>query len=177
MDLKLKDMKRSVARCQLGTALDLFLADNDPVSVHVLASGACELLDGLAEVEGADRFSMHILATFPDYGIDKLRRVQRKYYNAFKHLFELRNATARNDLDALEEFNDEVNDHALFIGWHDYMNLAQSLPVEAQVFQGWYSRCIRRRRLMALIWIHFSENSPASRRYDVQTRKKSFWSE
>jgi hypothetical protein len=33
--------KLEVVRRQLGTALALFLNDHDPVSVHVLASGAC----------------------------------------------------------------------------------------------------------------------------------------
>jgi hypothetical protein len=138
MDPKLKEIKRSIARCQLGTALDLFLADRDPVSVHVLASGACELLDGLAEVEGTDRFMTHILESFPDCNVAELRRIQRKYYNAFKHLLERGKAAARNDVDVINAFNDNVNDHALFIGWHDYMSLAHSLPVEAQVFQAWY---------------------------------------
>ena len=31
-----------------------------------------------------------------------------------------------------------MNDHVLYLGWHDYMLATTSLPVEAQVFQMWY---------------------------------------
>lgn len=38
----------------------------------------------------------------------------------------------------LAEFADDVNDHALFIGWYDYMEAVGTMPLEAQVFQLWY---------------------------------------
>ena len=37
-------LKIECARRQLGTALDLYLRDLDPVSVHCLANGGCELI-------------------------------------------------------------------------------------------------------------------------------------
>lgn len=34
-------------------------------------------------------------------------------------------------------FDDTANDHALFIGWYDYMLATGALPIEAQVHQLW----------------------------------------
>ncbi len=44
----------------------------------------------------------------------------------------------RDDEKLLARFDDEVNDHTLFIGWHDYMLAVRALPVEAQAFHVWY---------------------------------------
>jgi hypothetical protein len=41
----LSKLKIASARRQLGTALALYLQDADPVSVHCLAGGGCELID------------------------------------------------------------------------------------------------------------------------------------
>jgi hypothetical protein len=129
--------KTQVARRHLGTALALFLEDCDPVSVHTLACAGCEVAEHLTRKAGKEPFSTHALATFPSLDIGKIRRVQNEYWNAFKH------ATTRDGLDRADEallasFDDEANNHTLFVGWHDYMLATGSLPPEAQVFQIWY---------------------------------------
>jgi hypothetical protein len=43
-----------------------------------------------------------------------------------------------DDQELLNRFNDEKNNHMLFIGWHDYWNAIGKVPIEAQVFQVWY---------------------------------------
>ena len=63
--------------------------------------------------------------------------MQNQYWNAFKHA-RTRSGLERDDRDLLERFDDAVNDHTLFIGWHDYMLAVRALPIEAQVFQIWY---------------------------------------
>jgi hypothetical protein len=68
--------------------------------------------------------------TFPDLG-------QNQYWNTFKHALTL-GGIEREDSELLERFEDEVNDHTLFIGWHDYMLAVRALPIEAQIFQVWY---------------------------------------
>jgi hypothetical protein len=40
--------KLNVARHQLGTALDLFIRDRDPIAVQCLACGGVELIDSIA---------------------------------------------------------------------------------------------------------------------------------
>jgi hypothetical protein len=66
-----------------------------------------------------------------------VRRLQNQFWNAFKHA-RTRDGLERADEELLGRFNDQVNDHALLIGWYDYQMATKILPVEAQVFQTWY---------------------------------------
>ena len=129
--------KTKVARRQLGTALALFIDDLDPVSVHTLACSGGEIAEHLTHKAGAKPFFSHALATFPDLDVKELRRLQRKFWNAFKHA-TIRDGKERDDRKLLERFNDLQNDHTLFVAWYDYMLGVKSMPVEAQVFQAWY---------------------------------------
>ncbi|MCX7310317.1 MAG: hypothetical protein NTV56_00970 [Alphaproteobacteria bacterium] len=129
--------KIEAARRQLGTALALYLSDHDPVSVHALAGGACELIEFHAEKAGGKPFVSHMLTTRPDLDIAKLHRIQRQYWNAFKHALDQK-GHEREDDDLLAAFNDEQNDHALFIGWYDYAQAANQMPIEAQAHNVWY---------------------------------------
>jgi hypothetical protein len=129
--------KIEIARRQLGTALALFLQDADPVSVHTLACAGCEIAEHLTRKAGAEPFSTHALAIFPNLDVSKIRRLQNQNWNAFKHAMT-RGGMERDDGRLLERFDDKVNDHTLFVGWHDYMLAVRTLPVEAQVFQVWY---------------------------------------
>jgi maleate cis-trans isomerase len=74
--------KINVARHQLGTALELFIRDRDPIAVHCLACAGCEIIETIAEIEGVPPFSSHILKTFPDMDMRALRDKQRIIYNA-----------------------------------------------------------------------------------------------
>ena len=129
--------KAQIARRQLGTALALFLADSDPVSVHTLACAGCEIAEHLTKKAGAKPFSTHALATFPDLDIKEIRSLQNQYWNAFKHA-TTHGGAERADQELLERFCDEMNDHTFFVGWHDYALAVGSLPLEAQAFQVWY---------------------------------------
>jgi hypothetical protein len=130
-------LKIEAARRQLGTALALYLADADPVSVHCLAGGGCELIEYFAEKAGGEPFSTHILKTFPNMDIADVRRLQRQYWTAFKHATHF-NKDERKDDELLAQFEDTQNDAALFIGWYDYAQAARALPIEAQVHQAFY---------------------------------------
>ena len=129
--------KTEIARRQLGTALAMFLEDSDPVSVHTLACAGCEIAEHLTRKAGEEPFSTHALLTFPDLDHGEIRRLQNQYWNAFKHA-QTRDGIEREDSELLERFGDEVNDHTLFVGWHDYMLAVGALPIEAQIFQAWY---------------------------------------
>lgn len=131
-------LKIASARRQLGTALALYLQDADPVSVHCLANGGCELIEHYAKTAGAQPFSSHALETFPEMKIQDIRRLQRQFWNAFKHATHQYGGGERDDDALLARFTDEQNDHALFIGWYDYAATANAMPVEAQVHQAWY---------------------------------------
>jgi hypothetical protein len=129
--------KANVARRQLGTALALFIEDQDPVSVHVLACGGGEVAEQLARQAEQEPFATEIMTTFNDLKIQDIRRIRNQFWNAFKHATTLA-GTARADTELLASFGDQQNEHALFIGWYDYMMAVNQLPVEAQVFQIWY---------------------------------------
>jgi hypothetical protein len=129
--------KIEAARRQLGTALALYLNDSDPVSVLCLAGGGCEVIEHFASKGGGKPFVSHMLETHPDLDSAKLHRIQRRYWNAFKHALD-RQGRERDDEKLLAAFNDEQNDHMLFIGWYDYAQAVNKLPVEAQAHQVWY---------------------------------------
>lgn len=134
---EITSLKLRVARAQLGTALHLFLHDKDPISVHVLASGGGEVVEGLLGATGGEPFSAHVLNINVDLDAKTLRRLRNQYWNAFKH-FHDRSGDPRDDTDLLKGFDDSANDIQLFIGWLDYMRLTQQLPVAAQAFQVWW---------------------------------------
>jgi hypothetical protein len=87
--------KIGVARAQLLTAMDLFLRDKDPISVHSLACGGGELIEGLAQASGREPFSTHILQTQPHLDQIKIRRLRNKYWNAFKHFYDLKGTSEK----------------------------------------------------------------------------------
>jgi hypothetical protein len=106
--------------------------------VHCLANGGCELIEFYANKVAGQPFTSHILKTYPDLDISKIKRIQRQYWTAFKHATHQHSRQERDDEDLLRQFTDEQNDHALFIGWYDYAIATQKMPIEAQVHQKWY---------------------------------------
>lgn len=131
------ESKAEIARRQLGTALSLFIANDDPVSVHCLACGGAEIADALASSAGAKTFAQHALDLHPEMKKGELVAIKNKYWNALKHA-QTRDGRLRSDDQLMGRFSDADNDHILFVGWHDYAEAVGSLPIEAQVFQVWY---------------------------------------
>lgn len=129
--------KLQIARRQLGTALDLFLRDLDPISVHCLACGGGEVAETITERAGEESFALHALEVVPDLTRKKLREMRNRYWNAFKHAAD-RGGFDRKDQEIISEFNDEKNDHVLFLGWYDLSLIMKMMPIEAQAFQAWY---------------------------------------
>ena len=105
-----------------------------PTIPVTLACAGCEIAEYLTHKAGEEPFSTHVLATFPDLDIGKIRQLQNQYSNAFKHA-RTRGGIEREDSELLARFGDEVNDHTLFIGWRDYQQAVGTLPIEAQIFQ------------------------------------------
>ena len=134
----MSDLKIEVARRQLGTATNLYLRDLDPVSVHCLANAGCELTEFYARKLSGVALLTDFAQLAPDTDIAKLKRLQRQYWNAFKHATEQWNDKERDDEDILKRFTDEQNDIALVIGWYDYHRATGKMPIEAQVQQLWF---------------------------------------
>ncbi|TYC63959.1 hypothetical protein FMN50_02010 [Rhodobacterales bacterium] len=131
-------LKFDIARAQLGAATGLFLRDRDPISVHALACGACELLEGVGQVENVEVLSALVLKLNPDMKPGKIVRLRNQYWNAIKHFYAQDKKTVREDAALLAHFSDVQNDTVIWQGWHDYQALAGKLPIEAQVLQVWY---------------------------------------
>ncbi|MGO8390549.1 hypothetical protein ACC760_07305 [Rhizobium ruizarguesonis] len=131
-------IKIGIARAQLGTALDIFIRDRDPIAIHALACGGSEIIEGLAEQADIPTLSTHILKTMPDIDYKKIKRLRNQYWNAIKHFYQQDGKTARDDEELMADFSDGANDCVLFMGWLDYLLLTKRLPVEAQVFQVWW---------------------------------------
>ncbi len=129
--------KLEVARRQLGTALQLFLDDQDPVSVHVLASGAIEICTALVKASGQRSFKDIAIHANPVLTERLYNEISTQYWNSFKH-YGRRDGLPRDDSDLFALFSDEANDFHLFIGWHDYGMVKGQMPIEAQCFTAWF---------------------------------------
>lgn len=143
--------KLDVARHQLGTALDLFIRDRDPIAVQCLACGGGEIIESIASLNNLRPFSTHMLESMPGLNIGRLRTLQRQYWNALKHMHQ-RDGQPRDDSALLGAFNDKANDAALFIGWHDYYAVTSRLPLPVQVFQLWWFALNEEKSFPERIW-------------------------
>lgn len=133
------NLKIEAARRQLGMALDLHIRGLDPVSVHCLASGGCEVIEHFAAAGEQGSLSAFLLEQNPDLKIADLRKLQRQHWNAFKHATgKSEGSAARADDELLQAFSSRNNDAPLFVGWTDYGNATGMMPIEAQVFVAWY---------------------------------------
>ncbi|WGG61963.1 hypothetical protein [Brucella intermedia] len=132
------ETKLKVARAQLGTATELYLRDRDPVSIQVLACGAAEIIEKLADISGKPPISTYLLKTQPNLDLGKFYVARNYYWNAFKHLTNHKGQLRTDDIDTIQNFTDSDNDAILFTAWFDYMQATGRLPVSAQVFQLWF---------------------------------------
>ena len=123
--------KVDVARQQLVTAIRLFFAREDAVSIYSLASNAWEVIDELCRLATVESESLRTRSH-----IDRSKDLKRDYINSpyrnfFKH--------ADRDPDAvLSGFTERSPEAVLFLACEDYIRLNRASPVEVQVFQFWF---------------------------------------
>jgi hypothetical protein len=131
--------KLEVSRRQLGTALNLYLNNQDPVSVHVLANSGWTIAEGLAK-QNPDHIQVisNKLIDGTELREDEIISIKNKFYNAFKHYKTQRGKERGNDQEIFNKFKEEENDIYLFLGWYDYMQAGGRLPLEAQLLQVWF---------------------------------------
>ena len=129
--------RQEIVRRQLGVAMQLFLDDLDPISIHCLASSAAENASLLAKAKSGHTLNDHILYTFPHRQLKDIRKLRNQYWTPIKHA-----KSHSGEKFELEEqfvgFSDLVNDHTLFVVWYDCCRANLPLPIEAQIFQVWY---------------------------------------
>lgn len=123
--------KLEVARRQLATAIDLFFADRDAVSVYSLAANSWEVIDVLCRNAGIESFSIQARENVSAGKDLKLDYVNFPYRNFFKH--------AKSDSETtLPPLPDSQVEGVLFLAVEDYIRLNGRSPVQFQVFQLWY---------------------------------------
>ncbi len=123
--------KTTVARRQLATAIELFFAGRDIVSIYSLAANAWEVIDALCVKQGIDSMSIQAREYVPAGKGLKRNFVNSPHRNFFKH--------ATNDPDqTLDPLALPHVEGLLYLAVEDYIRFNRRSPVAQQVFQLWY---------------------------------------
>lgn len=123
--------KITAARHQLVTAIELFFADRDSISIFTLAANAWEVIDALCSRLGLESLSAQARENVPVGKNLRQTYINAPYRNFFKH--------ADTDHDAsLEPIPETHLESMLFLAVEDYIRLNARAPVHLQVFQLWY---------------------------------------
>jgi hypothetical protein len=130
----------TVARSQLLTAIELFVADKDPVSVQALAGNARELLENLCRQLGIQPMTELLLQDHPGKPRKDIYAALNLYRNCFKHLGETAESRKENQL-TLNQFDDTKNEYLLYICVEDYFRLRGAMPIPMQIFHSWFCAC------------------------------------
>jgi hypothetical protein len=131
----MKLTKPEVARRLLGSATHLFLKGADPVSTHVLASAAYEIVREMAARAGSRTFIDFVKNEHPEAVNEGFRL--NLYYNAFKHGDRKRWDGDNLALSLFEDSSFNANVSMLFFGWNDFGQAGGLIPVEAVIFLLW----------------------------------------
>jgi hypothetical protein len=126
-----------VARSQLLTAIDLFFADRDPVSVQALGGNAREMLETLCRRNNVEPMTELLLRDQPGTTLRDVYTAANLYRNSFKHVGATE-AEIRENQNILDQFDDTKNDYLLYICVENYVRLRKTMPVPFQVFQAWF---------------------------------------
>lgn len=131
--------KTEAARRQLGTAIDLWFNDSEPVAIHTLACAAHELLATLLEKQGKSALAFDPSLYKPG-SAGEVKKALHKHYNFFKH--------ADRDTDAKIEFPIGITEMFLLMaieGWRDLMGKR-----EPSHFAYWLWHMIHNQEIMQL---------------------------
>ena len=123
--------KVAVARRQLATAIDLFFAGRDAVSIYSLATNAWEVIDVLCCKAAIKSLSAQTRKNVLEGKDLKRDYINSPYRNFFKHADEDADRT-------LESLPDTEVEAVLFLAVEDYIRLNRQSPVQLQVYQLWY---------------------------------------
>jgi hypothetical protein len=126
-----------VARSQLLTAIELFFADKDSVSVQALAGNARELLEELCRQAGVEPMTELLLRDHPGKLREDIYDAMNMYRSCFKHLGKTENKRQEDQV-ALDQFDDSLNEYLLYVCVEDYVRLRKAMPIPMHVFHGWF---------------------------------------
>jgi hypothetical protein len=135
-DLNLNPL--TIARSQLLTAIDIFFADGDPISVHTLAGASREILESLCRLDGIEPMTDFILKDHPTKSKKDIWAALNLYRNCFKHVGKT-SEEREADQATLDQFDDTHNEFLLYVCVEDYVRLRKAMPVKYQVLQAWFA--------------------------------------
>lgn len=125
--------KLQAAKNQLATAIRLYFDDDDPISIHTLATAAGEIIDRLCESRGLPSMRDDLLKNIV---ADRRKEVVTALNNArnfFKH------ASGRSGPEeVLRDFSDERNLFAILMAADGLRLLGEKIP-ESRIFSNWLS--------------------------------------
>jgi hypothetical protein len=128
-----KISKLDAAKRQLETAIRLYFSNDDPVSIHMLAAAAYNVLHDVTKQRGADPMIIkgHMLEMVkPEYKkmiIEKVNEAE----NFFKH--------ADRDHEATLDFNPDMTDMRLIDACAQYSKLAGEEPPLFVIYRVWFT--------------------------------------
>ena len=122
--------KLEAARRQLLSAIRIYFANGEPVSIHTLAAAAFEILDDL-DNHGADTGTMfdHTEKYIKPGYVDTFRKLLRRPQNFFKH--------ADQDPDDILEFYPSAAAALIWAASEKYYELAKDDCLELAAFRAW----------------------------------------
>ncbi len=131
--------KTEVARRQLGTAIDLWFNDGEPVAIHTLACAAHELLASLLKKQGKSALMFDPAYYNPGFA-GEVKKALHQHYNFFKH--------ADKDAEAGIEFPVGLTDMFLLMGIEGWRDLVGKR--EPSHFAYWFWNMVHNPEIMKL---------------------------
>lgn len=125
--------KIMAAEEQLKTAIRLFLKDEDPISVHALASAAQEILETLAKKQGTKSLKQQALDVADESKRKNLLKAMNEAKNSFKH--------ADRDSDKVTKLSQGYTEMVLFDAVTLYYSITQQKVPAFMIYDLWvYSK-------------------------------------
>jgi hypothetical protein len=121
-----------VARSQLLTAIDIFFKDRDPISVHVLAGNAREILEALCRLAAVEPITELLSRDHPGKPVKDFYAALNPYRNCFKHVGKTWKERKSEQV-VLNQFDDSKNEYLLCVCVEDYLRLRGSSPFPMRV--------------------------------------------
>lgn len=123
--------RRYAARSQIETAIELFLRRSDPVSAHVLAWSAVEMMRGVAMARNIPTFHEQLEDWIKPEGLKFWRDRLKTHYNYAKH-------ADRDPERIVDDFKPEFTGNILFAACFDYNLLYLQRTWRMTVMQSWF---------------------------------------
>ena len=132
MGTKLILSKPEAARRQLATAIELYAASSDPVSIHTLTAAAHGIISDLSRHQGIDSLIVETMVkdwVKPEYK-EQVNQMMREAQNFSKH--------ANRDPEATLEFRTYQTEVLAFSACLGYFRLTGDQPPLLQAFALWF---------------------------------------